>query len=320
MSSIELIRSVRLRFVRCRDDERGTTAIEYALLLATVAAGLLLTLDFANDFLPGKFSTVAAHLGPGPTATGAMPSSRNDETPTAVQRIVALAHQADDRLRVPLLICLVVPLALLWRRLRRLRKSPQPDAADEHVEAAPVPEQVQARFVAKRQQMLRVLSHDMRQLVAGPMEVQQLMTQPVSSVLPSTPVEDVAAKLGQLEVRHMPVCSSDGQLLGVVSDRDVRAARGKTAGVIMTAAPLTVEPRSQVKPAVTMMLERRISSLPVVDNGQLVGILTTTDLVMALQCTMQLVQSIAADLLPSDQAGPAAREPVANDELAPLAV
>jgi signal-transduction protein with cAMP-binding, CBS, and nucleotidyltransferase domain len=49
------------------------------------------------------------------------------------------------------------------------------------------------------------------------------------------------------------------------------------------------------------MLDRHISSLPVVENGKLVGIITTTDLVMAFQCTMQVIQAAAADLLPQKE-------------------
>jgi acetoin utilization protein AcuB len=54
----------------------------------------------------------------------------------------------------------------------------------------------------------------------------------------------------------------------------------------MTAHPLTVSPSSTVEEAVRLMLERQIGGLPVVENGQLVGIVTTSDVLRVFLAAM----------------------------------
>jgi len=51
---------------------------------------------------------------------------------------------------------------------------------------------------------------------------------------------------------------------------------------------LTATPDTPLNPAITFLLNENISCLPVVDDGRLCGVLTTTDLVLTLQCTLQL--------------------------------
>ena len=58
----------------------------------------------------------------------------------------------------------------------------------------------------------------------------------------------------------------------------------------------TVTSDSRVNDAITQLLYGHISSLPVVDEGRLVGIITTTDVVMTLQCTMLAVEQIVVNL------------------------
>ena len=50
---------------------------------------------------------------------------------------------------------------------------------------------------------------------------------------------------------------------------------------------------------ITMMFAQRISCLPVVEEGQLQGIITTSDLLMALQCVLRLIEQQALDPEPS---------------------
>ncbi len=63
----------------------------------------------------------------------------------------------------------------------------------------------------------------------------------------------------------------------------------------MTSNPITVSPDDLIGPAVTGMMNRNISCLPVVDEGCLCGMLTSTDLMMALQCCFQVLQAAAAE-------------------------
>ncbi len=84
--------------------------------------------------------------------------------------------------------------------------------------------------------------------------------------------------------RRLPVVD-DGVLIGIVSDRDLGAHTGHFAATRVTAAmtenPLTVTPASSMREAALQMLQYKLDSLPVVDQGELVGIVTTSDVLKA---------------------------------------
>jgi acetoin utilization protein AcuB len=84
--------------------------------------------------------------------------------------------------------------------------------------------------------------------------------------------------------RRLPVVAN-GTLVGIITERDLRAHRGylertKVNGV-MTENPRTIDGESTVEEAAQIMLERQIGGLPVLNNGQLAGIITATDVLRA---------------------------------------
>jgi acetoin utilization protein AcuB len=96
------------------------------------------------------------------------------------------------------------------------------------------------------------------------------------------------------QIRHLPVVDADDRLVGIVTDRDLRqvpfvpvsSGRALPGGLpverIMTAAVISVQLEADIFEAARLMHEQKIGALPVVKNGRLVGILTETDLLMAL--------------------------------------
>lgn len=138
------------------------------------------------------------------------------------------------------------------------------------------------------------------------MIVSQLMTKDVVTVRPDTSLKDVAALLATHGISGMPVVQ-DGEVLGVISEADiVYKERGpsapregvlgrllprhddgrakieaRTAGEAMTAPPVTISPRRRVSEAARLIIDKQVNRLPVVDGGQLVGIVTRADLVRA---------------------------------------
>ena len=79
-------------------------------------------------------------------------------------------------------------------------------------------------------------------------------------------------------------------MLGVISDRDLTQRVGRYARDIMSAKILSAAPETELIPAVTMMMNRGISALPVLQQGKPIGILTTTDVMLVLQCLMLIKQ------------------------------
>jgi acetoin utilization protein AcuB len=89
--------------------------------------------------------------------------------------------------------------------------------------------------------------------------------------------------------RRLPVVS-DRKLVGIVTDRDLRAHIGyldrTKANGVMTEKVRTVSASTTLEEAAQILLKYQIGGLPVVDNGRLVGIITTTDVMKAFLDTM----------------------------------
>jgi len=119
------------------------------------------------------------------------------------------------------------------------------------------------------------------------MKVETLMSTAVVTVreTDSIATADLEMKLGSL--RHIPVVDDKGNLVGLLSARDVLSglARGKQkvrVGDCMTRQVITVAPEMPVPTAIDLLLENQFGSLPVVgSDGHLMGIVTETDFLRA---------------------------------------
>ncbi len=125
----------------------------------------------------------------------------------------------------------------------------------------------------------------------------------VTAVRPTDTVAEVSAVLAQRGIGAVLVRDAAATVLGIVSERDiVRAiARHGARTLEMTAAQLMVTELRTAKPetteaeAMTMMTEGRFRHLPVVKNGQLVGLISIGDVVKArLMQQEQEVDSLRA--------------------------
>jgi acetoin utilization protein AcuB len=116
------------------------------------------------------------------------------------------------------------------------------------------------------------------------MNVGKRMTQEPITVDPEDLAIRAAQEMQAGKFRRVPVVS-DGKLVGIISDRDLREHRGHLEQVkingIMSEKPITVTPATTVEEAAQIMLERQIGGLPVVADGRLVGIVTTSDILRA---------------------------------------
>lgn len=124
--------------------------------------------------------------------------------------------------------------------------------------------------------------------------VEDSMTHEVVTLGPDTTAEEALGLSRSKRIRHFPVVEN-GALVGVVSDRDLRSATpvlgdpGRAAALkeilvsgVMNREPITADPRDPIELAANVMRERRIGCLPVVEDGRLVGIITSSDVMEAL--------------------------------------
>jgi len=101
---------------------------------------------------------------------------------------------------------------------------------------------------------------------------------------PSEKLSAVEARMRQGNFRSMPVVE-EGKVVGIVTDRDLRTHTGyqehtevKTA---MSEPVVTVAPETPVREAARLLRERKIGALPVVEDGRLVGVVSTSDMLDA---------------------------------------
>lgn len=144
------------------------------------------------------------------------------------------------------------------------------------------------------------------------MRVGDVMTRSVLTTTPRALVKDAAIVLAGHGVTLLPVVDKDDRLVGVLTEADV--VRGRiapdprsgawhgshagppppaTVGEVMTSPPLTTDPHTDAAELATMMIDRGLRSVPVVEEDRLVGIITRRDLVHTIARADAL---IAADV------------------------
>lgn len=124
--------------------------------------------------------------------------------------------------------------------------------------------------------------------------VKDSMTREVVTLSPQTTAGEALALCREKRIRHLPVLE-EGRLAGIVSDRDLRSAtpalgdagRAEALGRIvvhevMARDVATIRPDDPIEEAANIMRERSIGCLPVVEDGALVGIVTSSDVMEAL--------------------------------------
>jgi len=273
-------------------DQRGAAMVEHALMLALIVGVVIAGADMLgrtmNQALAQGLNSPTGTTSPstqtaGGAAHGATTPSDNDAIATA---------DRFRQLRPSALLAFVAIGGYLWAMLHRRRvTAAAPIDADEDVEVEAV-ENTRKCVFAKRQQILRVLSDNHSRWIASGLQIGDVMSPTVVTVRPNTSAEEVHQLMDEKQHRHLLVTDAENHLLGVISDRDLRCNKARFAADFMTPDPISIAPSAAVSPATTLMLQRRISCLPVVDGGVVVGVVTVTDLVMTLQCTLQILQQL----------------------------
>jgi len=141
------------------------------------------------------------------------------------------------------------------------------------------------------------------------MKVKEIMTMDVITVGPGASIQEAARLMVDHGVSGLPVLDDDGVLVGIISEGDLilrqklreripwwhrffanaeqlaqeyRKAHGTTVGEVMTHAVISVGPELPIESAALVLDQHRIRRVPVVADGQLVGIVSREDLIKAL--------------------------------------
>jgi len=123
--------------------------------------------------------------------------------------------------------------------------------------------------------------------------VKDVMTPNPITIDPNQPVLEALLVMYQRDIRRLPVMEG-GKLVGIISDRDIKQTMGRPAlvsrqageepelklsiGDVMTRNLITVSQDDDLKDAIELLVENKISGLPVVDQDQkLVGVISAID-------------------------------------------
>lgn len=117
------------------------------------------------------------------------------------------------------------------------------------------------------------------------MKVKDLMTNTVVKIDPEESVEVAARTLTHYNIGALPVCNTSGKLCGLVTDRDLvtrcLALNGDPAKTtvrqVMTSQIISVPPDMDAEVAACLMGTKKVRRLPVMENGQLCGMVSLGD-------------------------------------------
>ncbi len=149
------------------------------------------------------------------------------------------------------------------------------------------------------------------------MLVRDVMSAPAVTVAPRTSVKQGLRLLDRHHVTALPVVGSDGHLLGVVSEADLlhdavrhddrtsliphehAHSAARSVEDVMSTLSMTVSPDSDLSEAVELMTGTAVKSLPVVERGRVVGVVSRSDVVHLLARSDDQICSEIDELLRS---------------------
>lgn len=126
------------------------------------------------------------------------------------------------------------------------------------------------------------------------------MTSPALSVGRETNLQHIAVLMKDNDIGVIPVCDNDGNILGIVTDRDIviraisqnKSITETTAEEVMTKDVTTISPYTDLDDAFDIMSDMQVRRLPVVDKRELVGILTMGDLSQSVDYSLEVSDAL----------------------------
>lgn len=119
----------------------------------------------------------------------------------------------------------------------------------------------------------------------------EIMSTDITVIREEETMRDAAQRLASDDIGVLPICDSNKQLKGILTDRDIVVhvvARGKdpastTARELEQGEIITLRPDDSVEHALDLMAQHQVRRLPVVDNGRVVGMVSQADVAKAVR-------------------------------------
>jgi CBS domain-containing protein len=114
------------------------------------------------------------------------------------------------------------------------------------------------------------------------MHAKDIMTRDIITVSPTMTVQSLAMTLIKNQISGAPVAGKDGKIVGIVSEADIVAKQGKDVRAIMSKKVINITADATVEEIARLMTTHAIKRLPVMNGGELIGIVSRADIVSAI--------------------------------------
>lgn len=149
------------------------------------------------------------------------------------------------------------------------------------------------------------------------MLVEHIMNTNAITLPPSATIEEALGLLQKYRIRHITIVNEDNNVIGIVSDRDVRDASPSIfkkdsnnqelqneLGSVMSQPVITIHPLDFVEEIARIFYDEEIAALPVVKNNKFIGMVTEKDMLYTLiQLTGTHVQGSHIEVKVPDRPG-----------------
>lgn len=114
------------------------------------------------------------------------------------------------------------------------------------------------------------------------MNAKNIMTRDIITVEPTMSVKTLAMTLIKNQISGAPVAGKNGKIIGVVSEADIVAKKGKDVKAIMSTKLISIGEETPVEEIAQLMTTHKIKRLPVMRGDEIVGIVSRADIVSAI--------------------------------------
>ena len=114
------------------------------------------------------------------------------------------------------------------------------------------------------------------------MLARDIMTRDVITVMPTMTIKQLANALIKNQVSGAPVAGKKGKIIGIVSEADIVAKKGKDVKSIMSKKIVSIDEETPVEEIAQLMMTHHVKRVPVIHGDQLVGIVSRADIVSAI--------------------------------------
>jgi CBS domain-containing protein/Flp pilus assembly pilin Flp len=256
------------------------TNIEYVLiasLIVVVLTASLLTVGQSSSHTYDRLASSIAATSETSASTGISPIDN--------QTAIEIQAAENSRLQFLLLFTTVALTVTGVRHIAYSKRKTKPSPVDCPETAIVLKQQSEAlrHILDKRNVIHSQLCHNWIQMIQGDADISPYMSTELVSVRPDMRCQDCLEMLIENGYRRVMVTDQQGHLLGVVSKKDIQSKVGKIVSDVMTSDPKIAQPTTSLRVALSLLIAHRVSCIPIVENGLLVGLLSTSDLLVVLQ-------------------------------------